>query len=86
MLVAVATGADDKSGQASGGYALPIDDVKTTGGHPVSVAYERHRMAGDDSDEELMREVARGRADRLEMLVRRYGVRLMTFLSRMIGP
>ena len=42
-------------------------------------------MTGDDSDEELMREVARGRADRLEMLVRRYGVRLMTFLSRMVG-
>ena len=42
-------------------------------------------MAGDDSDEDLMREVARGRSDRLEMLVRRYGVRLMTFLSRMVG-
>jgi RNA polymerase sigma-70 factor, ECF subfamily len=42
-------------------------------------------MAGDKSDEELMREVARGRADRLELLVRRYAVRLMTFLSRMVG-
>ena len=42
-------------------------------------------MAGDDSDEELMREVARGRSDRLEMLVRRYSVRLMTFLTRMVG-
>ena len=42
-------------------------------------------MAGDWSDEELMREVARGRADRLELLVRRYAVRLMTFLTRMVG-
>jgi DNA-directed RNA polymerase specialized sigma24 family protein len=42
-------------------------------------------MAGDRSDEELMREVARGRADRLECLVRRYAVHLMTFLSRMVG-
>lgn len=30
MLVAVAPGADDKTGQQSGGYALPIDDVKNT--------------------------------------------------------
>ena len=40
---------------------------------------------GDRSDEELMREVARGRARPLEMLVRRYAVRLLTFLSRMVG-
>ena len=40
---------------------------------------------GDRSDEDLMREVARGRAHPLEMLVRRYAVRLMTFLSRMVG-
>jgi RNA polymerase sigma-70 factor, ECF subfamily len=42
-------------------------------------------MTGDTSDEVLMREVARGRADPLETLVRRYGVCLMTFLSRMVG-
>ena len=43
-------------------------------------------MPSDEpSDEGLMREVVRGRADRLEPLVRRYSVRLMTFLSRMVG-
>ena len=41
--------------------------------------------ACERSDEDLMREVARGRSDRLETLVRRYAVRLMTFLSRMVG-
>ena len=41
--------------------------------------------AGETSDEDLMREVARGRANPLETLVRRYAVRLMTFLSRMVG-
>src|SRR3954471_17399546 len=41
--------------------------------------------AFDPSDEDLMREVARGRAAPLEMLVRRHAVRLMTFLSRMVG-
>ena len=42
-------------------------------------------MAGDGSDEDLMREVARGRTNPLETLVRRHAVHLMTFLSRMVG-
>ena len=41
--------------------------------------------AGEASDEDLMRQVARGLADRLETLMRRYAVRLTTFLCRMVG-
>ncbi len=38
-----------------------------------------------DSDERLMQEVASGRRDRLEMLVRRYAGPLLTYIRRMVG-
>ena len=43
-------------------------------------------MASDPhSDERIMAEVARGRADRLEPLVRRYATPLLTFIHRLVG-
>jgi RNA polymerase sigma factor (sigma-70 family) len=38
-----------------------------------------------DSDERLMQEVAAGRRDRLEVLVRRYAGPLLTYIRRMVG-
>ena len=40
---------------------------------------------GDQRDEDLMADVADGRADLLEGLVRRHGTPLLTFLTRMVG-
>jgi RNA polymerase sigma-70 factor (ECF subfamily) len=40
---------------------------------------------GAQRDEDLMAEVADGRADLLEGLVRRHGTGLLTFLTRMVG-
>lgn len=43
-------------------------------------------MASDaNSDERIMADVARGRADRLEPLVRRYATPLLTFIHRLVG-
>jgi RNA polymerase sigma-70 factor (ECF subfamily) len=38
-----------------------------------------------ERDEWLMGQVAAGRADRMEPLVRRYGTPLLTFIRRMVG-
>jgi RNA polymerase sigma-70 factor (ECF subfamily) len=39
----------------------------------------------DDRDEQTMAQVAEGRADRLEPLVRRHATPLLTFIRRMVG-
>jgi RNA polymerase sigma-70 factor (ECF subfamily) len=51
-----------------------------SGGNP-----DRDHDQGDDDDEWLMAQVAAGRADSMEPLVRRHGTPLLTFVRRMAG-